>query len=75
MKITPIKRKGCKNVGWIWDENHLNKLIVPLDPNKEFVYTAKKYQMENCYFDKKGHLKKLSFEPNYSNFKKGQKIN
>ena len=58
--ITPIRRKGCKNAGWIWDENHLNKLVVPLNPNKEFVYITKTYQMKNYYFDKNGHFKKLS---------------
>ena len=75
--ITPIRRKGCKNAGWIWDENHLNKLVVPLNPNKEFVYITKTYQMKNYYFDKNGHFKKLSFEPNYPKLiksKKGYKI-
>lgn len=72
MKITPIRRKGCKNAGWIWDNNCLNKLVVPLHPGLPFKYVSDKFQMENCYFGRDGSLKKIGFKVDYTSFLKGK---
>lgn len=40
--ITPIRRKGCKNVGWIWSEKYQQKVVVPLHPGKPIIFVTKK---------------------------------
>ena len=62
MKITPIKRKGCKNAGWIWDNDHLNKLIVPLHSGKPMTYVTE--TVEYKWIEKRG-IFVLGYEPDY----------
>lgn len=40
MKPIPIRRKGCKNVGWIWDKKKQHKLVVKLHPEKPMTYMS-----------------------------------
>lgn len=54
--------QGAVKTGWIWDENHLNKLVVPLHPGKPITYVSAVYMFENIYSDRKGSLLKVSYE-------------
>jgi hypothetical protein len=48
MKPVPIRRKGCKNVGWIWSRRQKGKartkVVVKLHPDKEMTYLSKPIQ-------------------------------
>jgi hypothetical protein len=52
-KITPIRRKGCKNVGWIGEKRqyedgseYIEKIIVPLHKGKPTTFISKVFNME-----------------------------
>lgn len=60
MKPVPIRRKGCKNAGWVWDDIRLNKIVVPLHPGKPMTYITQKFEYK--YMNKRG-IYILSHEP------------
>ncbi len=43
MKPRPIKRKGCRNVGKVWDENHEAWVVVKLHPDRPFTFVSPVY--------------------------------
>lgn len=57
MKPIPIRRKGCKNVGWIWDRKKQQKLVVKLHKDKPMTYMSEVIRYP---------FNKLSFERDYS---------
>lgn len=59
MKPIPIRRKGCKNVGWIWNETKTMRVVVKLHLNKPCVYMSKMFYLENILPNEKGKLVKV----------------
>lgn len=43
MKPVPIRRKGCKNVGWVWNESKTEKLVVPLHIGKPLIWLSETF--------------------------------
>jgi hypothetical protein len=58
--VTPIKRKGCKNAGWVWNERTARREVVAMNPYERVVIDGVtliypppqgwSYSMEENYF-------------------------